>query len=472
VISALYPGFLAAGVVFATVPVVLHLLARRPPHRRPLPTARFLRREERTLLRPSRRPSDLLLLAVRVLFALVLGACFAGLAWTADRAGTERIVLVDTEAAADLGMDALAVIAREATADADRSGVATKVIGYAASEHGDIVTSADLSELVHAVGEPMATAADGLRVLRSAAIATAFDSAEVVWVARPTWHQWTEGVGLLREALWPGALQLQATGLGTARVAPDAPRAPVSAELLGFPEDTGLRRALIALGARLLTGETGTPEDASWIFAENPPADMVGMLVEKARAGATVILSGALPNEISADGEEVPWEVGADTRSGGDAEAQGTSGRDGEGAILRLGARPLGTAVQPEAGGPSSKARVIAVFEDTRPAAAARAAGAGCIVYFAASLQDAQLSREAGFPDLVGELARGCGSKADPTLPLDRGGIWALTRPDLPQRVELADLDTSQGTPLAPGLLLLALALLGAEVLLTREKQG
>ena len=70
------------------------------------------------------------------------------------------------------------------------------------------------------------------------AVIGALDSAEVVWVARPTWHQWTEGVGLLREALWPGALQLHSTGLGTARVAPEAPRAPVSAELLGYPEES------------------------------------------------------------------------------------------------------------------------------------------------------------------------------------------------------------------------------------------
>ena len=100
-IRAGLPAFLWAGVIFALAPIALHFLTRRPPVRQPLPTARFLSENPRTQLRLRRRPADLLLLALRVSFALLLGAAFAELTWERRPSGDVRVVLLD--ASADVG---------------------------------------------------------------------------------------------------------------------------------------------------------------------------------------------------------------------------------------------------------------------------------------------------------------------------------------------------------------------------------
>ena len=207
-ITTLFPGFLAAGAIFAAVPVLLHLLRRIPPDLEPLPTARFLRENRRTLLRLTRRPSDTPLLLVRVLFALTLGASFAGMTWVTKRSEHARVVLVDVEAASDIGIDSLLSAVRGAAAS-DANGAATQIVAYAVGEDGDLRTGTDVEELADAFGAPRATAIDGLRALRSTMTDEPdFDSVAVTWVMQPTWAQWTHGVGLLREALWPGAVTL------------------------------------------------------------------------------------------------------------------------------------------------------------------------------------------------------------------------------------------------------------------------
>ena len=103
------PAFLVAGALAALVPPVLHLIARRPPERAPLPTARFLRPDARTRVRVQRRPTDLLLLLLRSAFLLLLGAALAGPSWVPARAGTLEVVLLDR------GADVM--LARRAGAD-------------------------------------------------------------------------------------------------------------------------------------------------------------------------------------------------------------------------------------------------------------------------------------------------------------------------------------------------------------------
>lgn len=476
-ISTLFPGFLVAGALFATLPVALHLLARRPPDRRPLPTARFLREEQRTLLRMSRRPSDVPLLIVRMLFALTLGACFAGVTWASERTGVARVLLVDVEAAADIGVEQLFATVRVAIEDGEESGLTTRVVGYAADESGSLVASAELEELTFAVGESKTTAADGLRVLRSTmASETALDSVAVVWIMQPTWHQWTKGVGLVREGLWPGAVEIRATapahldrvGVDT-RVAAGA----TTASTKGFSAEAALRPALAALGADMVEPEPGTAPGADWFFVESPRAEDLGALMGHARAGATVVLTGALPN--SSEAAAVPWDPNVRMPGGSPGPGVTTPSPgptiSSPGTILREGRPPLAINAPAAEGAPASDAHVIAVFENARPAAAARSLGNGCVVYTAIALTDDALTGTAGYVDLVDDLAHGCPS-LDGDLPLDRGALTALARPDLPAHIALADLDAPSGKPLTPALLLLALALLGTEVLLTRSERA
>ncbi|HEX2189023.1 MAG TPA: BatA domain-containing protein, partial [Longimicrobiaceae bacterium] len=92
------PALLAAGLAAALLPLLLHLVARRPPERAPLPTARFLAPDARTAVRLRRRPTDLLLLALRMLLLVLLGAAAAGPAWLPRQRGTAELVLLDRSA--------------------------------------------------------------------------------------------------------------------------------------------------------------------------------------------------------------------------------------------------------------------------------------------------------------------------------------------------------------------------------------
>ncbi|MEP6692703.1 MAG: BatA domain-containing protein, partial [Gemmatimonadaceae bacterium] len=91
----LAPIFLAAGAVAAFATAVLHFLARRRPHEVPLPTARFLPERAAEAATRSARPSDLLLLAVRVLAVLLAAAAFARPLLRGARRPVARVVLAD-----------------------------------------------------------------------------------------------------------------------------------------------------------------------------------------------------------------------------------------------------------------------------------------------------------------------------------------------------------------------------------------
>src|SRR4051812_689774 len=92
------PWFLLAGGIAALVPLALHLIRRRPPSRAPLPTARFLSPDPRTSVRVG-RPTDLLLLALRMLLLVLAAAAFARPVWRPAARGTAGVVLLDRGAA-------------------------------------------------------------------------------------------------------------------------------------------------------------------------------------------------------------------------------------------------------------------------------------------------------------------------------------------------------------------------------------
>lgn len=91
----LAPLFLAAGASVAGAIVLLHFLARRRPRPAILPTARFV--PDRPARWPSRapRPTEWLLLALRVIAIMAIAAAFAQPVREPRRAETTRIILVD-----------------------------------------------------------------------------------------------------------------------------------------------------------------------------------------------------------------------------------------------------------------------------------------------------------------------------------------------------------------------------------------
>jgi len=89
----------------------------------------------------------------------------------------------------------------------------------------------------------------------------------------------------------------------------------------------------------------------------------------------------------------------------------------------------------------------------------------------AANILDPAVTDSPDYPKLVEALAEGCTRVESSDGPLDRGALFSLERPDLPESVDAAMLG-SRGYPLTRWLVLLALMLLALEIGLTRERRA
>lgn len=89
------PGYLWAALAASTAVVALHLLGWRRPPAVALPTARFVPHAAVRAVSRQVRPSDLLLLALRVAALLLAGLAMARPALAPRRAGVARVIIVD-----------------------------------------------------------------------------------------------------------------------------------------------------------------------------------------------------------------------------------------------------------------------------------------------------------------------------------------------------------------------------------------
>ena len=99
--TLLAPGFFFASVAVAAAIVALHFIVTRQPRAAILPTARFVPDTRATTVARARRPSDLLLMLLRVLLVLAAGAGLARPVLTPSRGAEARVVLVDVSRSAD-----------------------------------------------------------------------------------------------------------------------------------------------------------------------------------------------------------------------------------------------------------------------------------------------------------------------------------------------------------------------------------
>lgn len=174
------PLWLAAGAVALLVPIVLHLIAPRPPARAPLPTARFVEPQARARRYLSRRPRDPLLLALRCLFLALLFCALAGPRIAPPRSGTADILLIDP--AAD-----------DTIVETARTGSDLEVVTDSFAGFADVLA----------------------RLPRAAFTDTRADSVRVTWIAPFSQAGWTPGTTTMRAA-WPGAIALVEAPLPTA----------------------------------------------------------------------------------------------------------------------------------------------------------------------------------------------------------------------------------------------------------------
>lgn len=192
------PLVLWSAVVGASVITALHFLSVRRPPLLMLPTTRFLAGGDARAVSRATRPSDVLLLAFRVIALLTAGAALAGPRWDRRDARGVRFIVADGAWHAD----SAALLARV------RAGASTRV-AHAAADY--IVWSDTISpdgrlggmraDLASAFPLALRAVAPHLRGMRDA------DSVALVIVAPPggtatsdAWHAWRRA--------WPGMVQV------------------------------------------------------------------------------------------------------------------------------------------------------------------------------------------------------------------------------------------------------------------------
>lgn len=204
--SFLAPLFLYASLGVAAIVTALHFLVTRQPRAAMLPTARFVPNLPATATSRAARPSDLVLLLLRLFVLLAAGAALAGPVVTPSRTQVARVIL------------------------ADRS------IGVADSEHlrdsvksvyrqGDylIVFDSGTKTLNGSPGDSMiALATSTARGNLSAALVAAIragselreraDSIELVIVSPFADSEWDAATDTIRK-LWPGRARLVKVGM-------------------------------------------------------------------------------------------------------------------------------------------------------------------------------------------------------------------------------------------------------------------
>ncbi|HEX8696560.1 MAG TPA: BatA domain-containing protein [Longimicrobium sp.] len=460
------PAFLLAGALAALVPLALHLIRRRPPSRAPLPTARFLSEDPRTSVRLS-RPTDLPLLALRMLLLVLAGAAFARPRWVPAPEGTSEVVLLDRGAAMAAG-DGW----RRAVDLARRS-----LLGPEGEARGELVlfdtaaTRIPRRRITPALFDSLAAARPTAREVRYAAAVRAIlpaarelrgaDSVRVTLLSRPRWGAWSDGLAPLRRAAWAGGIAMPE--LGAAPAPSDSARAPGDAKralVIGSPRAGGyVSAALAATGWAVdrVSALDGLPARAADLYVVLAPTATAAAaaLEERGRAGATVLVAG--PGATQALARALPW-AGV-TREG----APG-------GGLWIADDLPLLEGSAAATGAPKPGASVVAAWDDGRPAAAAARLGRGCVVFAATDLEGGRMPLSAAYPRALDRLARGCESSSaasvDGDAPLDAGARAVLRGTGTAVVAANAIPGSGGGVPLGRWILAAALLVAAIETLI------
>jgi hypothetical protein len=222
-VTFLAPVFLAAGAAAAGVIMLLHFLARRRPRPAILPTARFV--PDRPARWPSRapRPTDWLLLALRVLAIIAIAAAFAQPIREAKRGVTARIVLVDRS---------LGVADERALRDSALALLREGDVLIAFDTLARVVSTSarDSAAMLARSAAPSSLSAALVAAERAAAtVRNHADSIELAVISPFASESWDDATGSLR-ARWPARVRLVSVPLAhgdTASRAIDV-RAPAS----------------------------------------------------------------------------------------------------------------------------------------------------------------------------------------------------------------------------------------------------
>ena len=199
------PFFLWAAGVVALAAVAAHLLAWRRPPAMPLPTARFAPERPARVVSRAVRPSDLALLAVRIVMVMLIGIGLARPTIAPDRNGTARVVVIDHSRSAGDG-----VAVAEAARAVFHPGDAVVVFDSIAREIPDAMVDAIGATRAGGTGSPArgSLSAGLVGAVRAAErLSRERDSVEIVIVSPITTDEIDAATGAIRSR-WRGAVRM------------------------------------------------------------------------------------------------------------------------------------------------------------------------------------------------------------------------------------------------------------------------
>jgi hypothetical protein len=421
----LAPGFLLASIAVAAAIVALHFIVTRQPRSAVLPTARFVPDTRATTVAPARRPSDLLLMLLRVLLVLAAGAGLARPILTARRGVEARVILVD--------------VARSAR---DSMAIRDSVRALYRSQDAVVLFDSSARLITERVDDSLAALGPtSRRGNLSAALITALragsalrdraDSLELVIVSPFAREELDAATDTIRK-LWPGKARL----VRFAAPAPDTVAAPSGLTISAAADDP----LAVAVGLAKTTATASGHID---------------------RGNASSPLSGVAPG-----GPLIGWPASTRPRF-----AVPRAVRDTVGGVMAGDAIVVSTFARQWSFPPDSLrgAEVIARWVDGEPAAVEKPDGNGCARSVAIPVTPiGDLVIRHDFVRLVASLTRPCSQitsliPADPTVVAKLEGMGGLAPRSAFQPL------TDAHSDFAPWLFALAIAAAIAELFVRRR---
>lgn len=423
------PWLFALGVATAVGVVALHLLSTQRPPARPLPTARFVPASDLRAVSRTSRPTDLLLLALRVLAVLLIAAAFAQPIPDAPGPSLRRVVALEwTTALGDV--EAARARAQALLGAGDALVVfdtAARVVPTAelATLEAPTVRGAALSPMLVAVRDAATTIARGA------------DSLAVTVLSGFPASAWDDATPALRTA-WAGRVELE-------RLDATTDTAAWAVEILPADADDPVYAAVATMG-RLATAATADGAPRIRLRRDDARGDDSSWL---AQAPDRALLHWPRDRDAALQPDGVFAALGAEAAL-----------------VAPLARRP----VIGDDAADASVGRVVARWRDGTPAAVETGAGQGCAREIGIGVPErGDVALREPFLQLLEVLLDPCGGRRGPAPSDSALGDFAGTGPlAVAARFER----DRNASPLTPWLLVAALALLVVEQFARRAAPG
>lgn len=438
----LAPGFLFASLAVAAAIVALHFIVIRQPRAAILPTARFVPDTRATTVARHRRPSDLLLMLLRVLTVLAAGAGLAKPVLTPSRRAEARVILVDVSRSA---RDSIAIrdSVRAVWRNQDALVLFDSSARLMAGSPGD-----SIGALRPTVKRGNLSAALIAALRTGSSLRDRTDSLELVIVSPFAREELDAATDTIRR-LWPGEARLLRVGGSLADSAAFAGKLDIKADAndplavtVGIARSASTAKALIDRGG----GTNSRVINSS-----------------STSAGIATPGSASTPNT---GGALIDWPVASRPRG-----AVPRPVRDTVGGVMAGDAAVVATFERGWTFPPDSLrgADVIARWVDGEPAAIERPDGAGCIRSVAIPVTPVgDLVIRHDWTRFVASLSGPCASVIS-LIPADPGDVAKLEGKGGLAPHEAFQPLTDAHSPLAPWLFVLALAAAVGELFVRRR---